>query len=135
MITLREYGKKDYEMIAGWWRGHGHDPVPKVVLPKLGVIAIRNHAGEEPEEVAAAWCYMDNSVGVAMMEWIVGKPDVSGIVLKPAFGAIIDFLKNELANANYSVLMSHCGSDKLAGVLSLNGFSRVEKVNHLIMGL
>lgn len=136
MITLREYNPDvDYETISEWWHGHGHDPIPKIVLPKLGVLAVRNLQDKKPEDVAAAWCYMDNSVGVAMMEWIISKPDVSGVVLKSAFQSIVEYFMEDLRDSGYTVLMAHCASDKLASLFSLNGFSRVEKVNHMVMGI
>ena len=135
MITLRPYDPDhDYPTIAEWWHGPGHDPVPKVVLPALGAIAVRT-IRDKQQDVAAAWCYQDNSTGVALMEWIISKPETSGVILKSAFEAITDYFKEDLKANGYTVLAAHCHSEQLASVLSLNGFARIETVEHMIMGI
>ncbi len=50
---------KDHGMACEWWKAHGWEAVPAVILPKLGAVAVI-----EDVPVAAAWLYMDNCVGV-----------------------------------------------------------------------
>jgi len=84
-MQLKEFTADDYETCAQWWSGHGWEPVPAVVLPKLGMMVVDDEA-----PICAAWLYMDNSVGVSMLEWLVtnrpGNQDAGGIHVGPGEG-------------------------------------------------
>jgi hypothetical protein len=54
-----------YEMLAGWWRGHGQEPPPLEVLPKVGFVV---------PGYAAGFFYRTDST-VAIVEWLLANPD------------------------------------------------------------
>lgn len=118
---IRIYSKEDYEMVSGWWEGHGWPPVPEVILPKLGVVVTAGGRG-----VAAAWLYMDNSVGVCMCEWIVTSPENAGRETIGGIRAALDFLESEAKENDYGVMMTTCKQPALARLLEKRGFEETD---------
>jgi len=113
--------EKDYSTVAAWWEGHGWNAVPVQVLPKLGVVA---HRDDKP--VAAGWLYMDNSVGVGWLEWLVADPDAKPREVYKALSAVIDFIKAEARQFGYHTLMSTCRQESLGRLLERNGFQKTD---------
>lgn len=128
MITVREYQKEDYAMLAGWWKGHGWDAVPEAILPKLGIIVELDGS-----PTAAGWLYMDNSVGVAMLEWVVTSPGVKPIQAYRGIQNLIGFLSERALELDYGVVLAACRQPALVRVYERNGFTKTdEKVTHLV---
>jgi len=126
---IRLFDKEtDYELLTSWWKGHGWDAVPAAILPKLGVVS-----KEDGEPVAAAFLYMDNSVGVCWMEWFVANPAASGKAVIRAHRLICAFLKEEALRMDYGVMLTSCKQDSLVRLYERNGFQKTDSgVTHLI---
>ena len=121
----------DYPMIKSWWEAHGWDSVPVQALPKIGAIV-----EDDGESVAAAWLYMDNSVGVCWMEWLVSNPEARPTRIVRAVSQIVEFLAQVGKDNNYGVMLTACRQDKLVALYERNGFTKTDEgVTHLIMTL
>lgn len=118
----------DFHPVAmEWWESHGWPGVPANILPKLGIRAID---GDRP--LAAAWLYMDNSVGVAMLEWIVTNPELPARKAAVALARLVDFAKQEAKSLGYSVVLTTCRQESLAKLLERAGFHQTDRdVIHL----
>lgn len=120
-IQIRSYHPDDYPMVFSWWDAHGWDAVPEPILPKFGVVAHRSG-----NAIAAAWLYMDNSVGVSMMEWMVANPESSARDVVAAIREIIEFLKQAAIKMDYGVMLTTCKQESLASLYERNGFQRTD---------
>lgn len=122
--------EKDYPNVAGWWAAHGWTPVPARVLPKLGIVAELDGV-----PTAAGWLYMDNSVGVGWMEWLVADPTASPRRVFQAVSAVVGFIKSEAARLGYHTLMTTCRQPSLGKLLVRQGFQQSDTgVSHFIGG-
>lgn len=127
-MYLREFTTADYPMLCEWWKAHGFPALPLAILPRLGLVV-----EHESKPVVAAFLYMDNSVGVSMMEWLTTAPDAPMKVLPSAIRAICDVMKQRAREMNYGVMLTTCRQPALARVYEKNGFERTDdSVIHLI---
>jgi hypothetical protein len=126
---IREYRSEDYPMLLKWWQGHGWQGVPEAILPKLGVVW-----EDDGRPVAAAWLYMDNSIGVCMLEWLVADPEAPGKAVLTAIRHITRFLQERASELNYNVMLTTCRQESLARVYEkIGGFTRTDDgMIHLI---
>ncbi len=90
-------------LFAAWRAAHGMPDIPVALLPRLGVVALMDGV-----ETAAGWLYMDNSVGVGFVEWLVTRPGLSLAQSKAAMATVLATLKAEAAGHGYSLLLGHC---------------------------
>ncbi|WP_184213315.1 hypothetical protein [Prosthecobacter dejongeii] len=90
-------------LFATWRAAHGMPDIPVALLPRLGVVALVDGV-----ETAAGWLYMDNSVGVGFVEWLVTRPGLSLAQSRAALAAVLATLKAEAAGHGYSLLLGHC---------------------------
>jgi hypothetical protein len=130
--TLKMFDREtDYPIVKEWWEGHGWNAVPLGVLPKLGVMAMLN---EKP--IASGWLYMDNSVGVSILEWMVANPKANPKAVYRSIKAIVEFLKNQAKEMNYTVMLTTCKQESLAKVYEKSGFLRTDsEMIHLMQPL
>lgn len=120
--------EKGYDMVSKWWEGHGWPTVPVEVLPSLGAIVTEDLHG-----VAAAWLYMDNSCGVAMMEWTVTNPRANPRTTIKAIPFLIGFFKEEAKALGYHKILTTCRQESLARLFERNGFTKTDSnMIHLI---
>ena len=127
-MQLKEFTADDYETCAQWWSGHGWEPVPAVVLPKLGMMVVDDEA-----PICAAWLYMDNSVGVSMLEWLVTNPDVSPMQTARAIKTLVAFMSDRAKEMNYGVMLTTCRQPSLARMYEKSGFIKTDEgVTHLL---
>ena len=118
-----------YPIVKEWWVSHGWDPVPEVVLPKLGVIAFNKNG----DGITAAWIYMDNSVGVSMLEWIVTNPENSPKDSLRGIKTVTKFLKDRAKDMDYKIMLATCRQKSLLKVLERTGFQKTdENIYHAI---
>lgn len=93
-MTSRLYHPKDYAKIRRWWTLHGQAEVPKNVLPKCGVVVM-----DGKRMVCAGWLYLDNTVPVAWLAWLVSNPTLPAMTvakgLKELVGAIEAVCKSQ----------------------------------------
>lgn len=129
MITLRLFDKeKDYSTVENWWKGHGWDAVPVAILPKLGVIA-----EDKGKAVAAVWLYMDNSVGVSIMEWFIADPEGSGKSIVYSHRLLCEFLKEEATRMDYGIMLTTCKQASLVKLCEKSGFLKTDEgMTHLM---
>lgn len=132
MIQLRDYSQEaDYPVLSLWWAAHGWSPPHPSVLPKLAVIA-----QDGDLRVGGAFLYMDNSVGVSMMEWLVTNPDSTGRQSLEAIKHLCDFLAQRAKELGYGVMLTSCKQPGLARIYERNGFTRTdEAMIHLARNL
>lgn len=90
-------------MLMRWWKAHGWPGVSKAILPKLGLI-IENNG----KPVIAGFVYMDNSVGVAFIEWVVSNPSAGKKEMLACLGILFDFAEQRLKQLGYGLLLSSC---------------------------
>ena len=117
-----------YHTLESWWTGHGWQAVPEQILPRLGILA---SDGERP--LAAGFLYMDNSVGVAMLEWLVTDPEAPARKAAVALSRLVDFAKQEAKALDYSVILTTCRQESLVRLMEKNGFTTTDKeMTHLL---
>lgn len=125
---MRDFTADDHPMVSEWWSGHGWDVVPLPLLPKLGMIA--EHMGHP---VAAGWVYLDNSVPLGWLEWLVTCPKNPPRISAVGLTHLVECLKGIARQIGYPVLLSSCRQESLANLLEKRGFQRTdENVIHLI---
>lgn len=113
--------ERDYETVSEWWRGHGWEAVPRVMLPRLGAIG-----GIGGRQIAAGWLYMDNSSPVCMLEWLVTNPEESPIKAVKALHRICDFMSIHAKELGYNVMMTTCKQESLSRFHTKRGFTRTD---------
>lgn len=129
-MKTRLYAPEDYPTFEKWWPCHGWPAVPQVILPKCGVVV------EDDNSVmrAAAWLYMDNSVGVAMMEWTVTNPENTAKQSFAAISYLVGGIKAVAVELDYGVLLTSAKQDSLVRVYERTGFSKTDSgMTHLVM--
>lgn len=133
LIQLREFnGDADYEKISSWWEAHGWNPVPKAILPRLGIVAFFQ-SGEERRDAAAAWLYMDNSIGVSWLSWLVTNPEINESECAIAIKALTEFMKERAVAMDYGIMMTAAQQESLVRMHERNGFIKADEgVTHLI---
>lgn len=89
-------------LFAGWRKAHGMAELPDSIFPRLGVVAVLDGV-----DSAAAWLYMDNSVGVAFMEWIVARPGLSISESRACFARISETFRDEAKAIGYGLILAH----------------------------
>lgn len=109
---------------AAWWQGHGWPVVPKEILPKLGLRAL---ADDGTRPVAATWLYMDNSVGVSMLEWTVADPAASPRLVAVALSHLVRFARQEAKRLDYAVMLTTCRQESLSKLLQRSGFQETDR--------
>lgn len=128
MIQYREYTPEDYPTLLAWWEGHKWEGVPAAVLPKLGVIV-----EVDGRPVVAGFLYMDNSVGVSMLEWVVSNPAISGLSIVRGIRALVIFMTDRARELDYGVMLTSCRQPSLARVYEANGFTKTDTgITHLL---
>lgn len=90
-------------MFSAWSAGHKTAEVSPNILPRLGVVAVLNG-----QDSAAGWLYMDNSVGVGFVEWLVTRPGLSLADAKGCMAAVFDALAMCAKDLGYGLLIGHC---------------------------
>lgn len=89
---------------AEWRKAHDMSDIPARILPRLGLVAVLDGV-----DSAAAWLYLDNSVGVGFMEWLVSRPGLSLAESRECFRAICDAMKAEALAMGYGLILAHAG--------------------------
>ncbi len=70
-MKVRIYdAEKDYLMLVDWWSRRKLPPVPKSLLPDLGVIV------EAGIPIAVGFCYFDESNRLGCVDWISTNPSI-----------------------------------------------------------
>ena len=77
MIKIKPFTPDLYDQVKAWWEAYGIHPVDISCLPATSATAW--HIDEDGLEtfVAAAWVYLDSSVGFSCLCWPVTNPDAN----------------------------------------------------------
>ena len=118
-MKSRLYDPKDYEVISPWWEGHTGNIVPEAVLPKLGTVV----EDDDGNPLAAAWLYMDNSIGVAWMSWLVSNPEIGPIKSVKAITLVLNSIEELCKEFNYGCLFTMTDRKGVGSFLGRNGFT------------
>lgn len=125
---IEEYTEKHYQLLTSWWEGHGWDAVPSQILPKLGVVGT-----VEAKPCAAGFVYMDNSVGVAMLEWVVTDPEATPMRVYKSLKEVTEFLCHRVKELGYGVILTSCKQDSLSTFYTKAGFNKTDEgLTHFI---
>lgn len=128
-MTLKMFSAPDhYAMLQGWWTRHGWPPVPQVILPRLGMIV-----DGDRESLAAGFLYMDNSVGVSMLEWVVTNPQVAPLRAAAGLKNLVEFMGQEAVRNGYGVMLATCKVPGLVKLYERCGFAKTDEgMTHLV---
>lgn len=118
MIDTRLYSPGDFPTISPWFTGHGGSPVPEKILPKCGVVAVLNG-----QPVAAVWLYMDNSVGVAWLAWLVTSPELPLFTAEEALRVLLGAAEAVAKSLDYGLLFTMTNKPALGRWFKGHGFA------------
>jgi hypothetical protein len=129
-MKTRLYAPEDYPVFAAWWPAHGWPAVPVIILPKCGVVV----ESDEGTPRAVAWLYMDNSVGVASMEWTVTNPENTPKQSFAAVSILVGAIKCLAIEFDYGVVITSAKQDSLVRTYERTGFTKTDEgMTHLVM--
>lgn len=118
-MQTRLYTSQDYATICGWWEQHGGKCVPEHVLPKCGVIV----ENADKEIVAAGWLYMDNSVGIAWLAWLVSNPKQNAFKVAKGIRILLLAIEELCKEFNYGILFTMTDRESLGRFFEQNDFT------------
>ena len=78
-------------IISTWWEARGDGSMPADILPTIGVCAV-----DDDGPCAAAWIYQPRGCRVAIMDWLVVRPECGPIYSRDACRSVIEKL-NDIA--------------------------------------
>lgn len=119
-----------FSMFTEWWKAHGWPGVALPILPKCGILV----EDDNDMGLAAGWLYMDNSVGVAMLEWTVTNPNATAKQSYLAIAMLVQSAREVAKSLDYGVIITTARQHSLARCLQRNGFIQTDTgMTHLIM--
>jgi hypothetical protein len=132
MIQLREISlETDYPMFCRWWDGHGWPHVSQWMLNTLGAVV-----QVDGKDVAVAWVYMSNAVGVCQLEWTTTDPKSNPVHAVRAISHLVTFLSDRAKELDYSVMLTCCRQPALIRLYERNGFEVTDKnVTNMVLVL
>lgn len=121
--------EKDYPIVSQWWPAHGWPSVPKEILPRLGLMVECNGT-----PCVAGWLYMDNSIGVSMLEWTVSNPANNPRESYKAIQILVDVMRKEAVMNDYGVMLTSTKHPALVRAYQKAGFAKSDEgITHLVM--
>lgn len=130
IIDIRGENASLYATFEQWWKAHKWPGVPLAMLPKCGVLV----ETEDGRGLAVGWLYMDNSVGVSWMEWVVTNPENTAKESFLSVAMLIQSLREVAASLDYGVMLTACRQPALVRLYEKNGFTKTDdNVSHLLM--
>lgn len=134
MIELQKYDESFYEEIKGWWDDRGSSFVPHALLPATGTVACLKDDDGALTPVAAAWCYLDNSVGFSMIAWPCVSIKSSAFNKLEALNMCIEFItKHVLDDLGYTFMTAMPNVTSISRVLDAHQFQRISS-GGILMG-
>lgn len=118
-ITVRPYVPEDYDQVSSWFARRGSACPPAAILPRLGCVAEL-----DGEPAAAAWLYMDNSIGVCFLEWLVTAPSQTIMESRDAVRHLLQFLSGHAKDLDYSVMFASILRDSMVRLAEAEGFQQ-----------
>ncbi len=130
LIDIRGEDQPLYATFTRWWQAHGWPGVALTILPKCGVMI----QADDGTPLAAGWLYMDNSVGVSMLEWTVTNPDATAKQSYMAIAMLVQSVREVARGLDYGVILTTAKQHALARCYQKNGFIQTDTgMTHLLM--
>lgn len=130
LINIRESDSALFETFTRWWNAHDWPGVALAILPKCGVLV----ETDEGLPMAVGWLYMDNSVGVSMLEWVVTNPAATPKQSYVAIALLVQSAREVARTLGYGVILTTAKQPALARCYEKNGFRQTDTgMTHLIM--
>lgn len=121
LYGVRAYGSAlgDYQLLEGWWRGHGRSPIPETIFPPDGVVVRR-----DGEDVAAAFLYLAVGIGVCFVEWLVTRPGQTPGQSRSAINHALEYFRSRASSMDYGAMFCTT-AEPLAREAEKSGFQRI----------
>jgi hypothetical protein len=103
--------------------------VPSQILPKCGIVVEDTDAGADGLSLAMGWLYLDNSVGVAMLAWMVTNPHNTSRGSARAIAILAEGARQVAAELGYQVMLV-TATETISRLLRGHGFVRASEVPH-----
>jgi len=123
MMQLKPYEECNHATIEAWWIAHEAMSIPHAALPKTGCIAVN----EDGVLCAAAWLYLDNSVPVSFMSWMIVNPAARSMEKFDGLNHCIRYLTDHGENLGYGVMVSMSAIPSISKLMKLHGFEIASK--------
>jgi hypothetical protein len=89
--------KTDYDDLCGWWKAHGWEPVPEMLLPWGWIVE------DDGKKLCAGFLFIAMNAPVGYLEYVVSNPDNTA---KQSYKAI-DMLLGEICTfAKYNMILA-----------------------------
>lgn len=112
---------RHFPTVFNWWfkaTGVGVDPT---ILSTTGTMAFE---GEQP--LAAAWLYLGNSRGLAMIGCVVANPDIGPKKKVEAVEGVIVELEEKAKAAGFSHIIMNSDQPALTKLMQRRGYNRAD---------
>lgn len=130
IIDIRGADEPLHAVFTEWWKAHDWPGVSLHILPKCGLLV----EADDGTPLAASWLYMDNSVGVGMLEWTVTNPKATPKQSYIAIALLVQSAREVARTLDYGVLLTTAKQHALARCLEKNGFIQTDTgMTHLLM--
>lgn len=131
MILGRPYYGTDYEMVSGWWEGHGWPSIAQAILPATGVIV-----EVDGIPAAAGWLKLESTTPLGMTEWLVTNPKLSARPAVLALAELLEQLKAIAKAQGRTHLFAAVHQESLAKLYVKKGFEVSDReMIHLVCPL
>lgn len=124
MLSSRLITDDDYASARDWWSGHHHPDIPQELLPKCGVVIMK-----DGKPVAMGWLNLDNSTGVSMLNFIVTNPENAPTLSTVAIKLLADSASQVANELGYGIMMV-TATKGISALLKRSGFAQVSDVPH-----
>jgi hypothetical protein len=129
-INVRAEAAPFHQTAMQWWNGHNWSGVSLAIVPRRGLLV----SDDSGAELGCAWVYRDNSVGVAMLEWLVTNPANTP---KQSLGAVLKLVaaaRSLAISEGCAVLLTSVQHGALERIYERLGFTAIQRgVSHLVM--
>lgn len=128
MIEIRPFSQENYETIKGWWEAYGIYPVELSALPATAAVAWEIDDDGEESMVAAAWVYLDNSVGFSCLAWPVTDPDARVATKFRGINGVVEFLTHHVSkDLGYNLMLTFSSVSSIATLMEHHGFTKFDQ--------
>ncbi len=127
MIKIKPFTPDLYDQVKAWWEAYGIHPVDISCLPATSATAW--HVDEDGLEtfVAAAWVYLDSSVGFSCLCWPVTNPDANARIKFKGMSDIVNILQSHVADdLGYGLMLTFSSVESVTCLMERQGFTRFD---------
>lgn len=128
-MKTRLYSPQDYQTALDWWHIREHPEVPSVILPRCGVVVEATAGPQDGDPLMIGWLYLDNSVGVAMLAFMIGNPHSTTRTAAMALQHLAECARQVAAELGYPVLLV-TAKESVSRFLGRHGFTKTSGEPH-----